>query len=269
MSNVDIRSRVGYRSDGDDGRRSRSRSRSPVEGAARTRENNIRRDNRHNTRFNIRRIIDKGFFALQNDTEIEQFEQFIQECERDYEIPEYYREIYKNYGKWERIVHWANVLHFHQSGETSTGTYISRVISFTSEAELNKCCETLQRELQNWKKTHKNLERAMYIISKHDMHIHVIHDCTYNSSGCRCPWWKKETSSNKHAIILQAVRRGRGREKIQRISIQQWHCIFFYFSTRGHYIQATSLRSRMQSTLQGKAYYLLIYYILHVVIFLL
>lgn len=69
------------------------------------------------------------------------------------------------------------------------------------------------------------------IVSTHDDHVHVVHDCSYAGSSCRCKMFQ-ETQ-------IKLKRRGkiRKRKAIDTIEPNQWYDIIFYFISNGRWLQ--------------------------------
>lgn len=79
----------------------------------------------------------------------------------------------------------------------SSGTYVSDVIGCGSFFECVKLCESLYDE------SSISYKRGLLIISIHNNHVHIVHDCAYSNKSCRCSFIQKAE------IQLGLRRRGR------------------------------------------------------------
>lgn len=77
----------------------------------------------------------------------------------------------------------------------------------------------------------RNYPGNLCLVSVHDDHVHVVHDCPYAGSSCRCQILKEAE--------IKAVLRGslRKRPEISTIKPDSWHRIVQYFSQEGRWLQ--------------------------------
>lgn len=126
----------------------------------------------------------------------------------------------------------------HTSSQTSNGTYISDVIQCGSEKHAFEYSKTL-REFS------RTFARTFFIVSVHDKHIHVIHDCAFSDGTCRCHW-KKQTQTN-NSVVLRRPLQGRKRHcPLRGLTLADWENIFLYFATNGREIVSASISGLME-----------------------
>lgn len=102
--------------------------------------------------------------------------------------------------------------------------YISDVITFNSDDNLQRCLEVL-REYG------RNRRNGLFGFSVETDHIHVIHDCSYYGSHCRDVW---RSQIEPHGTI-RPVRRYN--KPLWKFTITDWYDVFIYF-----FVQKQSVR---------------------------
>lgn len=111
--------------------------------------------------------------------------------------------------------------------QDSTGTYVSDVIPVRSMSEainITKTIYTISR---------LSYRRGLLIVSLHDQHLHVVHDCAFSNKTCRCDFIKK--TEVRHGVR----RRGRSQRRrpfCNQLQISDLQNIFTYFDTAGRRI---------------------------------
>lgn len=77
----------------------------------------------------------------------------------------------------------------------------------------------------------RNYPGNLCLVSVHDDHVHVVHDCPYAGSSCRCQILKEAE--------IKSVLRGslRKRPPISTIEPDSWQRIVFYFVSNGRWLQ--------------------------------
>lgn len=102
--------------------------------------------------------------------------------------------------------------------------YLSDVLACDDSREANRIARQVIR-------TARDYPGNLCLISTHDDHVHVVHDCAYSDGSCRCKILKEET--------VKAKRRGaiRKRKAISSIASDQWDNIILYFISNGRWLQ--------------------------------
>lgn len=102
--------------------------------------------------------------------------------------------------------------------------YLSDVLACNDSREANRIARQVIR-------TARDYPGNLCLVSTHDDHVHVVHDCAYSDGSCRCKILKEET--------VKAKRRGaiRKRKAISTISSDQWDNIVIYFISNGRWLQ--------------------------------
>lgn len=112
----------------------------------------------------------------------------------------------------------------YQELQKSTGCYVSDVIPDVGMDNVERVCKFIQEQSQ------LSYTRALLIISGHNDHIHVVHDCSFSNQTCRCDFLKK-------TFIKFGLRRGRRtvrrRPLCNELGISDCKNILTYFSTKG------------------------------------
>lgn len=102
--------------------------------------------------------------------------------------------------------------------------YLSDVIACEHRREAN----LLSRQIIG---IARNYPGNLCVVSTHDDHIHVVHDCPYSGSSCRCQILQKEEVKSKRRGAI------RKRKAISTIESDQWINIIEYFISNGRWLQ--------------------------------
>lgn len=102
--------------------------------------------------------------------------------------------------------------------------YLSDVLACNDPGDANRTARHVIR-------TARDYPGNLCIISTHDDHVHVVHDCPFSDGSCRCKILKEET--------IKAKRRGaiRKRKAISSIEPDNWDSIIEYFISNGRWLQ--------------------------------
>lgn len=108
-------------------------------------------------------------------------------------------------------------LHFRE-----TSRLLSDVVPFRNNNERNSIFEWLQTSGSSY-------PNQFYLYSEHTDHFHVVHDCPFAGSQCRCRW-------RQEANISKNIRRrlGRRRPFLSNVKRGDWINIFIYFIVQGY-----------------------------------
>nr|QOD39459.1 NS1 [uncultured densovirus] len=82
----------------------------------------------------------------------------------------------------------------------SEGYYVSDVFNCTSREQANEVCQHLQRN-------GRSFTRGFLLISSHNEHIHVAHDCSLANGSCRCRFLQKTENSTGIRRRRRSLRR--------------------------------------------------------------
>nr|QOD39479.1 NS1 [uncultured densovirus] len=107
--------------------------------------------------------------------------------------------------------------------QRSTGRYISDVIECGDDGTANRVAEYISNGNDAYK-------RGLLLVSIDKTHLHIVHDCSYTTSQCRCTWLQKAE------IVYGLRRRGRsqrGRPLSNKLSVSDIKNILFYFTQKG------------------------------------
>lgn len=106
----------------------------------------------------------------------------------------------------------------------STGYYISDVISCRSITECRGFIKKLQEQ------SRLSYKRGLLLFSIHNLHVHVVHDCSFSNKTCRCAFLQKAE------IQFGLRRRGRTirrRVLCNKLQISDLQNIFNYYEEEG------------------------------------
>lgn len=102
--------------------------------------------------------------------------------------------------------------------------YVSDVVASRSTGEANKFARRISE-------IGKNYPGNLLIVATHNEHVHVVHDCPYSNSSCRCQILKEEQiKTNRRGAI-------RKYKAISGIESDQWERIIQYFLSNNRWIQ--------------------------------
>lgn len=110
------------------------------------------------------------------------------------------------------------------AAQISSGTWLQDVILCGTDERAKEVASRIRRRLDSY-------GRSVFIVSTHDNHIHVLHDCAYAGLSCRCKW-RKETQE-KEDVDFRGRLRKRRRRRVSELSLSDWERIYLYFSTEG------------------------------------
>lgn len=102
--------------------------------------------------------------------------------------------------------------------------YLSDVLACTNSGEADRIARRVISFARNY-------PGNLCLVSVHDDHVHVIHDCPYAGSSCRCQILKEAE--------IKSVLRGplRKRTQISTIEPDSWERIVLYFLSNGRWLQ--------------------------------
>lgn len=126
----------------------------------------------------------------------------------------------------------------HELFRKSAGTYVSDVLSYGSQEAAERACQTLEIE------SGLSYKRGLLLISLHDTHVHVVHDCNFSNKTCRCAWLQKAE------ILHGQSRRGRSlrrRRFCNELSVSDIQNIFTYFSENGRRTTYIRIAGRVEA----------------------
>lgn len=112
-----------------------------------------------------------------------------------------------------------------ESSQKSNGFWLQDVILCETPGNANQ----LVRKLQGYLKSYG---RAVCIITAHDSHVHINHDCAYAGGSCRC-YWRKEIAKKEGYQFRRRLYRPGGPRRIRDLNVSDWQRIALYFSTEG------------------------------------
>ena len=110
----------------------------------------------------------------------------------------------------------------------STAVYYSDVIQCINEESASDLCERIRKFAQ------RSYRGRLCLISLHDCHVHLVHECSYSNKMCRC-LFNKETKIQPDVIFRRPIRRGR-RPGIATLKETDWENIYIYFNSQGRKI---------------------------------
>jgi len=111
------------------------------------------------------------------------------------------------------------------AGEKSNGFWLQDVILCGTPGRAREVARNITTHL-------KGYGRSVCLITTHDSHIHVNHDCAYAGKSCRC-FWRKKISQEKGIEFRRRLQRLGGRRRIRDLALPDWQRIFLYFCTEG------------------------------------
>nr|QOD39581.1 NS1 [uncultured densovirus] len=122
--------------------------------------------------------------------------------------------------------------------QRGAGTYLSDVIPCGDSRKALYLCRELQRLAG------LSFTRNLLIISHHNEHVHIVHDCSFATGACRCSFIKK-------AENLFGLRRGRRSKRRRPLSneleISDLQDIFTYFDEEGRRIYHFRIGRRVET----------------------
>lgn len=111
------------------------------------------------------------------------------------------------------------------SAQKSNGVWLQDVILTETPGNANQ----LVRKLQGYIKSYG---RSVCIITSHDSHVHINHDCPYAGGSCRC-YFKKEIKKKEAYQFRRRICRPGGPRRIRDLNLSDWQRIALYFTTEG------------------------------------
>nr|QUS52533.1 NS1 [Mute swan feces associated ambidensovirus 2] len=138
----------------------------------------------------------------------------------------------------EREVFTSLVARLSRVSKETLGTYISDVIQTDSEEAAHNFSENMREYVRRF-------NRGFIIVSKHDSHVHVIHDCSYSDGSCRC-LWRKKAQSDPTVDIRRPLSRRKRRVPLGGLTFTDWENILLYFSTQGRQIVSANILGQME-----------------------
>jgi len=114
----------------------------------------------------------------------------------------------------------------------STGHYVSDVFDCESRAQADEVCKHLQRN-------GRSFPRGFLLISSHNEHVHVAHDCSFSNGTCRCKFIQKTENSTGIGRRKRSIRR---RPISCQLSETDVRNILEYFSERSEGRQIENLQ---------------------------
>lgn len=102
--------------------------------------------------------------------------------------------------------------------------YLSDVLACDSSREANRISRLVIKHARNY-------PGNLCLVSTHDDHVHVVHDCPYSGSTCRCKILQEEEIKFKRRGAL------RKRKTISSIQPDQWINIIKYFVSNGRWLE--------------------------------
>lgn len=126
------------------------------------------------------------------------------------------------------------------AAQTSNGIILQDVILCGTNERAIECAAFIKRHTDSY-------IRSLLLISSHDNHVHVIHDCgSFARNGsCRCKW-KKETTGQEGYEFRRRLQRQR-RRGIRELNLSDWERIFLYFLTEGRHQEASYINGKIQT----------------------
>lgn len=102
--------------------------------------------------------------------------------------------------------------------------YLSDVLACDNSGEANRIARQVIR-------TARDYPGNLCLVSTHDDHVHIVHDCPFSDGSCRCKIFKEEA--------VKIKRRGaiRKRKAISSIESDNWDDIVEYFISNGRWLQ--------------------------------
>lgn len=124
------------------------------------------------------------------------------------------------------------------AAQASNGIWLQDVILAGSDERANELGRIIQGYLGSY-------TRSVHIVSVHDSHVHVLHECNYHNGQCRCDW-KKKTLQQEGIEFRRRLQRQR-RRRARELDIADWQRIYLYFSTEGRRKKASYINGKVQA----------------------
>lgn len=127
------------------------------------------------------------------------------------------------------------------SAKESNGIWLQDVILCSTPGNARDLVRKLQRYIDSY-------GRSVMLITSHDSHVHVNHDCAYAGGSCRC-YWRKEIQKKEEYQFRRRLLRPGGRRRIRDLNLSDWQRIVLYFSTEGRQSIAPYINGQVSNEL--------------------
>lgn len=111
------------------------------------------------------------------------------------------------------------------TAQKSNGIWIQDVILCGTPQRARQLLQELQGYL-------KGYGRSICLLTSHDCHIHIQHDCPFAGGSCRC-FWRKKVKKTQGIDFRRRLRRSGGQRRLRGLTLPDWQRILLYFTTEG------------------------------------